>query len=977
LLLALTLVALPLLVLGQSGLPTGLDMTDNGSNTLSSGRLSGVGGVMTVSGGPALLPDVRSSGQLTREDFRKVYREAMGFYETGRDFRAENLSFALKCSNVEECLQNYTDFNANEIYFKFCDNYDPAAINASGACDTSAQASEKPIASRSIRTQLVYSRDMFGFLAAQAPVDLTDRDAGGQLLRDLGATGMLSATTEIANIHLIFGNEFIVDALRYRYSGGDPRADAIVTEELRLLEEARQQFSLGLDSMVYAFNADLGGVPPVFAADFFGEREFDLFATLSERLIVALKETAIRHRAMFGEQRALQTYNSAFDEQYVQFLALTTRAKARNLNFLEMGGWRLMNNMEQLRVQAQAITNGLNQFGYSADYVPLQTYAEMRDVTLSFIADSESLERDLYTEGRNFEEERDRYRAEMLAIQTTYNNRLLEICGPQNDYARNCTSGLMERNYLDALDALDRIALANEAINNNLAAIEDEQTKADTIIDLTLLGGGQLSLAEYARGIILSQRTSEIVIDGTSREVYGGIETALEKSVSVNPLACGLGACDAKLSITLRSGVKWAQTTTSQTQTTVEASQLELGQLNSELAINQAANQAQIISAESEARVRELMRNQATLLIDRNLALRQWDRVAAEKNQLAAEYGQWLNLRSTAEQNLAESRLANPVNRIVVDQLTIKAAQAHSIAAQYAYLTAKALEYELLKPIPTLSDVFKARTFRDLRDFMGSLERIRLAEQRVYTQFPYRISVAKDILGFTDQNRRVEFPKYLQQNIIRDPDSGAPIAVEFSFITSLQDNRLFNQRLWNNRIAGVGEPRDRNGNLDPRFQGVRVNLLSSQFGLTDAPSIELSHGGQATYRTSDNRLVFYSPANARPSGYIPITNQQASRTDVFQASINNGTLRGTSSRVFYNLSVAAARWTVRIDLTSRENRNLDLTKIEDIELLLDSFGFSLGGNAENSEVQPDTTNEQDPIPTTEPTMEYDQEVITP
>ena len=66
---------------------------------------------------------------------------------------------------------------------------------------------------------------------------------------------MLSATHEIANVHLIFGNEFLVDATDYRFStAGIPYADQIIAQELDELEQAQRQFELIMDLVFRAFN---------------------------------------------------------------------------------------------------------------------------------------------------------------------------------------------------------------------------------------------------------------------------------------------------------------------------------------------------------------------------------------------------------------------------------------------------------------------------------------------------------------------------------------------------------------------------------------------------------------------------------------------------------------------------------------------------------------------------------------------------
>ena len=62
---------------------------------------------------------------------------------------------------------------------------------------------------------------------------------GNDGLVETGGQGVLAAATEIANVHLIFGNEYLVDATDYRFStGGIPNADQIIAQELAELAQA-------------------------------------------------------------------------------------------------------------------------------------------------------------------------------------------------------------------------------------------------------------------------------------------------------------------------------------------------------------------------------------------------------------------------------------------------------------------------------------------------------------------------------------------------------------------------------------------------------------------------------------------------------------------------------------------------------------------------------------------------------------------
>jgi hypothetical protein len=381
--------------------------------------------------------------------------------------------------------------------------------------------------------------------------------------------------------------------------------------------------------------------------------------------------------------------------------------------------------------------------------------------------------------------------------------------------------------------------------------------------------------------------------------------------------------------------------------------------------VQQAATQAQITGANSNATIRNLLLEQADLMIELDLAINEWNRLSAAHNHLVEKYENLLNLRAQAQDDLLDSYLNNPAYRILRDTKTIEASRSHGKAAQFAYLTAKALEYEYLTPVPFISDIYKARTADDIDNFLIDLEEWNLAlgSPGYLNRYPYEISIAQDLLGLSDENLDPEgeltpteraqlryelFQDFLRTNTITgtvipgtDIISGTETTsgtVEFQFTTSLQDESIFSSNIWNNRIAGVGLPASL-----PGTQGIAVNMITRQFGDVGTPEIFLKHGGQASYRKSDDSIIEYTPGRTKLVGYtVPPTFQDKGTSAVILCSVN-GNEQGTPNSALFNLSVAASSWTLRIDPATYYNRNLDVTQIEDIVIEMDSTGIALPG----------------------------------
>lgn len=390
--------------------------------------------------------------------------------------------------------------------------------------------------------------------------------------------------------------------------------------------------------------------------------------------------------------------------------------------------------------------------------------------------------------------------------------------------------------------------------------------------------------------------------------------------------------------------------------------QEELGRLESAQALRQAVNQADIIGANSAATIKTMLLQSAELAIEMEIQLKEMNRLLSEHNDLVNQYNHFLNLREQARADLIDSNLANPAFRILRDQTTVEAARSIDVAAQFAYLTAKALESEFLVRYPNLHDIFKARTADDIDNFVNGLEafRVGIGSPGERNRYPYRISVAKDLFGLSDENldptgalsaserarlRFESFQSLLQRNKITDTVTGQVVGFELGFATTLLNNQIFTPNVWNNRIAGVGLPAD-----VPGTQGIALNVLTRQFGDIGTPEVQLTHDGHAAYRTVKGQLVEYVPENAKLAGFAtPPGFESKSKTATILSSVN-GNGRGTPSSALFNRSVAASNWTLRIDLRSPFNNKLDISQLEDIEINMDTTGIALANNLQTAQL---------------------------
>lgn len=523
------------------------DMTSSGA-AMSALGFSAVGEFIAAANSVSLAPAGRSAGVLARQDYQNLHEQGRAMLGIGQGFRLVDLQLPPSCTGatIGDCQKNYEDFNNGRIFYRFCADF--AQIDINGRCrrfDDLSPAEQKeripdlspqlPLeGEKDIRNKLILAREIYGFLSLAEPAGVTiDVDGQPRPVRELGRSGVLTATRELATIHMIFGNEFMVDALDYRFSSGDPRADQIIAEEIRQLEAALEQYNLAVDVLAHAFNADFGGPGGVQIGDYFGKREFELFGLVSERMVATIGEIADRFRQQGDDQKALDLYAKAFASQYVQVMALATSAAEHQQNLAENGGWEILTNMGKLRGRAQAIHDGINPFGFVDEYVPLQTYAELRNLTRGeFLRDSTEDEDRAASAQREFDQNSTALNRELQNLNLTYNSQLLELCGATTDNFQTCdaTGGLMLQNFHNLDAASLRILAVQKRIANLGEQIRIEQERNAKTIELTLANGEAMALLEYEKGVIGSYRTTQAFVETQSDESYHGNELQVTSS---------------------------------------------------------------------------------------------------------------------------------------------------------------------------------------------------------------------------------------------------------------------------------------------------------------------------------------------------------------------------------------------------------------------------------------------------------------
>ncbi|MEM7802504.1 MAG: Ig-like domain-containing protein, partial [Chloroflexota bacterium] len=495
--------------------------------------------------------------------------------------------------------------------------------------------------------------------------------------------------------------------------------------------------------------------------------------------------------------------------------------------------------------------------------------------------------------------------------------------------------------------------------------------RAGQIIEVILAGGQRVSATELAIGKLNALKRTETVISSESNTAYvdipnetkAGAKTAVKGDA--NPIGCILGECGFETEISIENviatkiGTSIETTSINSTETVWSPTELAIAQYNSIGALKEAEANAKIEGANSAAEIKRLLLLQSELLIQVELSQTQFNQVVNEHNMLVDQYFLALAQRASTVVALQESYLSKPYFRLFRDGAALEAARTLEQAQQAAYLTAKALEYYTLSPVPYMHELYRVRNPQNLRAFLDKLavDYAPIAPQK-FSKVTYRLSLAEDIYGLTDANlnpdglltdsevetmRAQLFQEILINGRFTNPDTGFD-QIGLPFSTSL-DNRKFLNGVFNNRIT-------RTSSSDPGCtsgggcRGVWLNIVTEQDPAElqgDFPKVTLTHAGIATYRDGNLQEVSYDPGPALMVGRVLPDGFGGNGREAALVSAHINLPPGAEPNTnlaydnFYNLSVATTQWMIQLDLTNPlVNTQLDFSKIKDIEIRMDT-----------------------------------------
>jgi hypothetical protein len=897
--------------------------------------------------------DMPFTGYPSLSDYLEIYYSAQIRLEEAVRFRVCELQphtddQGFSCDGEASLANYYEDFNEQSLQDRFCcageDNY----LN-----------------------RLIEARNLFAVLYLVEPQALSFQLWNQTIVfKEVGRKGLLDTTHEMALAQMIFASEYAIDALDYRFTieglaGGNCRdriddamtrplrledtttqpydysqdAVCIINNELALLQEAEKYYQNVIDLMVAGFSFDLAWPQELYVGQLFTATEIDVFARALENYALVLDEMAQRHRqlqtAVKNDQSARQLYTNFLATTFSDSTTLPFWVQVKHVwqmsaddqvkNSLQARVTTFWSNKEFLQARIQAIDTGMDLLGYTADFVPIQSYADMKAAAKEMLAWAIEANNAARVTTRDWEMNGDAYEQEYLNIATTYLPRLQELCGESDKDYQTCEGGIgskMDQNWLDQANAALHISLAQLAITHTLQTISDTIALADGEILVKTSTSHSITLNSLAEGIVRAQRVTTVTTSSTSNEVFR-TETDSQQTVRKEGLfdqlsgndALGLSAASGGLGPLIgngiddlggqtlekylstlgpaidlagvalevpglggllgsffgstqrtqihdiSSGTRHSEMTTSATSTVFDPAEIEIARLENENQLAQLAQEVEIIGARSEADVRALLRSLAEQQIDIKVYSLQLQRAVNEQQALIREWRMWSDLYARAIDIHNSSYIANPAWRLLRDHDTEVATAQLEMAKQQAYLAAKALEYQILDEIPFIHEVFKVRDVNQLQAYLTKLD-----------------SVARLTGEINEYTRLVSLRAVVSNITEEDLNSLAPGSAEYNQLQAERENR-FRQYLEQHLIT------DNDGKPIKLLLKFSTSLLEGPFadsgvynwriqgahtGSTDSINVD-----KCPYRRSDGVMVTISEGGQTLPEYTTVRLTQA------------------------------------------------------------------------------------------------------
>lgn len=765
----------------------------------------------------------------------------------------------------------------------------------------------------------------------------------------------------VVSIYLMIGDEFLVDALEWRFSAGNLHADVQLDEQLVQLAKARLLYDAAVAAFVEGFNLQMGN--NCLISSFFDQSVFNLFHLSVERMATAMRETSSKQLARKmspgAESGAMSESKSVLQESYISTYLATAAAAQSNDQFVSEGGDRLLTALKSLQQHSAIYLGNLNPLGFDDRYIPMQDYnPTLRDRALSALGIAQTSLGTFVAEKRMFDSNLEQLRATHNTIaQNGYREQLSSLTGISVEQ--------IQTYYLSG----DFTPV--ETSGDELYDCDPENLDFDTCIEGTDAGGVLKSKYRQIRAAQLRIEKAEL----NKKNIFKGIkeenkrfanqlrierENNADQQALLDEFLPKLKNARIKTKNCERKKKKGGKKCTYTTSYAVYNQQLdfdtEKAKKTQELLTRYIIRNAQ---NNHEIAIMGMLRQAAEIDIEIDLAIELYN--SAENDFTAAmalrDNQFFLFKKSMEYRQLTVDEIKEKIveSRIMRSEAALNLARDMKRAVHRSYLAAKALEYKYLKPLENIDvdggetldihDLYKAQVPKDVESFMTSLENYDTCAWGSVNARLYQVSLAKDILGLNDSyleqlgamtvGEKAQKRYELLQKFINDHIDPYWNDLSFDFSTSLDDDIFSRYHKYNTKIWwGTASPP-----CDPiESKGLTVMISTNQAAYLD-PYITLTLDGTQTFLNREEEIVEYVPVSEYLNMQVLDSDDTVITVGSFDAFVNedpdNASLHEWTNS-FKGRSIASAKWNMLIEDFSYPY-DLDWSKVTDITIYFDTM----------------------------------------
>lgn len=785
---------------------------------------------------------------------------------------------------------------------------------------------------------------------------------------------------EAAYLRMIFGQQFMVDALGLHFSAGALLGgETFVRQEVAKLDAAKYQFELAAQGLRAALDHALGS--GCLVSDFYTQSEWALLSQAIQNEEVAQHHIATRLSYLDIKQdsdipraqaAAQDTYRAAATTGYLNLASLAgTAAVGASSGGCAAAGARpdgahlaeMALNLADTRAKAREMRDGRNIFGLDVRFTPARPYHTAFGSTDKGLweqaNDAANLALTIQQQTENAERVFDLNQQDLVKAVLATNNKVdneiqIEVGCDLQGFANDADWYACIDDMIRHTQECDPTADTFDACMDRTT--DDQPPKVD--------GSNWLILVSDMRTARQNLRVAWLAVEAAKKHHENLIKQADNETMRNTLITNSIFTGAQKISgyeAAIQFASVFADTIgTDGIQTTINYGALASAVLRPLQIMQAAANQIETENIESKTVVQNLLLDIAEAQIDIDSAIQQYNATLTDFNGVVGQTGHDV-YQSKREHAYTTALPANdPSYRMVRDSRRLELAAQLETAARQAYLAARRAEYEYSARLSAnnfrISDIYKARTANDILVFLQNLDTTLAnlpgaAKDADSNQRDLTISVAQHVLGLTDKylkgqgvadanlqaERNRRFRHWVAQHTQLGSD-GKPHLV-FDFTTSAATNGLIGQVVqqgydfyWLHKVAGIGQPK-------PTSNGFGLNLVTAQPGSLGYRQVRASQTGQVGLTSFAGCLFDYRLIP--PAALLGLDFPNNQPTDVvagaFTGDINgkHGNITsGYSTPAFLGRPLAAASWQVIISAGSPDGilPDLDLQQLTDIEL---------------------------------------------